>query len=470
MCAPGFIVRLMVRSGPLDRLSPLDASNLRVEERGQPMHVAALLILGRGAFAAAPGRARVEALHDIVGRRLHLAPRLRQVLYRPPPGLGAPVWVDDQRFDLGWHVRERTVPEPGDETALLRACAELHQVPLDPSRPLWQMWLLTGLAGDRCGLLIRLHHVVADGVAAIAMLGALSDPGPAETVPDPPPWTPAPNPRHTALAADQCRRLARLPRGLSRRLSHPAALVARLGVSARQAGQLVREGRAPRLSLNVPVTGRSRLFLIRADLERARAVAHAHGGTVNDVILAAVAGGARRLLRSRGELPPGLILKASVAASLREPADRRAVGNRAGVMIVPLPAAEPDPRRRVATIAAATAARKKLPPYQPGGRLAQRWMTGVMSHQRLVNLLLSNLPGPPAPLSLGGTAVLEMFQSGVVQGNLTLSVGVLSYAGQLNLSVVADDAAVPDAATFATGISDTLGELGILATNPPGAS
>ena len=448
----------------LDRLSPLDVSNLRVEERGLPMHVAALVILHQTALTAAPGGPGLDVLQDIIERRLHQAPRLRQVLYRPRPGLGPPVWVDDEDFDIRWHIRARPVPEPGDETALLRVCAELNQDPLDRSRPLWQMWLLTGLPEGRSGLLIRLHHVVADGIAALGMLGALFDPAPGTAVPDPPPWAPGPIPGMTGLAADQLRRQALLLRGLAARLRHPRAVIALPGVLARQAGQLAREGRAPRVSLNAPVTGRRRLLLIRADLERARTVAHAHGGTVNDVVLAAVAGGARNLLRSRGELRPGLVLKASVAASVRDPADQGAAGNRVGVMIVPLPAGEADPDRCLARIAAATARRKRLPPYQPGGRLAQRWMAGVMSRQRLVNLLVSNLPGPAGELRLGGARVLEMFQIGIVQGNLTVSVGAISYAGQLNLDVVGDSAAVPDVQAFADGVSDTLGKLGALDT------
>ena len=436
----------------LDRLSPLDLSNLRVEARGHPMHVAALMIL--------EGQPDLDVLRGIFGRRLGRAPRLRQVLYRPPPGLGPPVWVDDENFDVRQHVRARPVPAPGDEASLLRACAELDAEPLDRSRPLWQMWLLTGLADGRCGVLIRLHHVVADGIAALGMLSVLSDPGTQAC--DPPPGAPGPVPGVTALAADQLRRQALLLRALAARLRRPRAMIARLGVLARQAGRLAREGRAPRVSLNVPVTGPRHVLLIRADLERARTVGHAHGGTVNDVVLAAVAGGARSLLRSRGELGPGLVLKASVAASVRDPADRRAAGNRVGVMIVPLPVAEADPDRCLARIAAATARRKTLPPYQPGGRLAQRWMAAVMSRQRLVNVLVSNLPGPAAPLRLGGARVLEMFQIGVVQGNLTVSVGALSYAGQLNLGIAADAAAVPDAEAFAAGLSDTLSTLGPL--------
>ncbi len=216
--------------GLLDRLSPLDMSNLRVEDRGLPMHVAALVILDQSALAATPGQPRLDVLQGIVERRLHQAPRLRQVLYRSRSRLGLPVWVDDQDFDVRRHVRARPVPEPGDEAALLRVCAELNQDPLDRSRLLWQMWLLTGLAGGRCGLLIRLHHVVADGIAALGMLGALFDPDSGTPVPDPPPWAPGPVPGVTALAADQLRRQARLLRRLAVRLTHPCAVMALLGV------------------------------------------------------------------------------------------------------------------------------------------------------------------------------------------------------------------------------------------------
>ena len=125
----------------LDRVSALDLSNLRVEERGHPMHVAALMIL--------EGQPDLDELRGIVERRLGRAPRLRQVLYQPPPGLGPPVWVDDEDFDVRQHVRARPAPKPGDEESLLRACAELNQDPLDRSRPLWQMWLLPGLPEGR---------------------------------------------------------------------------------------------------------------------------------------------------------------------------------------------------------------------------------------------------------------------------------------------------------------------------------
>jgi diacylglycerol O-acyltransferase len=130
-------------------------------------------------------------------------------------------------------------------------------------------------------------------------------------------------------------------------------------------------------------------------------------------------------------------------------------------MIVPLPVGEPDPGRRLKLITAATAERKRQPPYQPSGRLLQRWMVRMMSRQRLVNVLVSNLPGPATRLYFAGAQVLEMFQIGVVQGNVPVSVGALSYAGQLAFDIVADAAAVPDLEAFATGMRDALDELGV---------
>lgn len=155
----------------LERLSPLDASNLRVEDRGVPMHVAALVILDRTPLGSSRHDG-LQAVRAAVERRLHLVPRLRQVLYRPRPGLGPAVWVDHRGFDIQQHVLARGVPGPGDEEALLSVCAELNSGRLDRSRPLWEMWVLDGLADGHAAILIRLHHVVADGIAAVAMMAA----------------------------------------------------------------------------------------------------------------------------------------------------------------------------------------------------------------------------------------------------------------------------------------------------------
>ena len=191
-------------------------------------------------------------------------------------------------------------------------------------------------------------------------------------------------------------------------------------------------------------------------------MAHAHGATVNDMVLTAVAGGARSLLDARGELTPGLVLQASVPASLRGPSDDRAAGNQIGVMIVPLPLWEADPARRLVSIAAATATRKRQPLHQPNARILQSWMIRVMKRQHLVNLLVSNVPGPRDQLYVAGAKIREVFQLGTVQGNVTVNVGAFSYAGHLNLDVVGDSEAIRDLAIFTGGISDTLGQLEVL--------
>ncbi len=447
----------------LDRLSAQDVSNLRIEARGVPMHVAALALLEGAPLRDAEGRLRLESLRVEIERRLHLAPRLRQVVHRPPPGHGRPFWVDDPGFDIDAHVREQQVPPPGDEEALLRTCERLDGPALDRSRPPWELWFLTGLADNRVGMLIRLHHVVADGVASVALLGSLFDTHPVTTAPSAPLWVPVAIPSSRDILIDNVRSRGRvLDRAISW-LAHPMPGLRRLGAIPVSLREVFGEGAAPRSSLNVPVGTRRRLLLARADLDRAKVAAHAHGASVNDVLLAAVAGGARELLRSRGELKPGLMLRTSVPVSVRTSRDRPDGGNLVALMIVSLPVTESDSGRLLEAIARDTASRKRRPHVMgplPGSLLVQRALIGLMNRQRMVNLFTSNVPGPTEPLYFAGARVLEVFQVGVVQGNVSLSVGMLSYAGQLNVDIVADADLNPDLDVFADGLSDTLAALG----------
>lgn len=399
-----------------------------------------------------------------------------QVLHCPRIGLGPPVWVDDPDFDINAHLRMRAVPAPGDEAALLRLCAELNEPPLHRGRPLWEMCLLPGLADGTVGLLIRLHHVLADGIAAVEMIGALLDPVQDSTrepdldaQPQVPAaaatWAPRPLPSNGVLLADN---LARWSVGTGHVVSlirHPTFGARRLATVGDQIRQLLREGLGPKVSFNRAVGPHRRMCLVGTDLATVKTVAHAHGATVNDVVLAAVAGGARRLLDGRQELEPGLVIKASVAASIRGRTEATG-GNRVAVMLVPLPVTEPDPGQRLEHISHATTDRKRHAPYQPSGRFAQHWMVRAMFHQRLVNLLTSNLRGPTTPLTLAGARILELFQVGVVQGNVAIAVGTLSYAGQLNIDIVSDADVVPDLGLFAEGLADALAELGIKNRRP----
>ena len=442
----------------LDRLSAQDASNLRVEARGLPMHFAGLAILEGAPLCDSRGHLRLATVRAAVEARMHLAPRLRQVLYRPGLGLGPPLWVDDPRFDITRHVQTRPVPPPGDEAALLTTVQELNEPSLERSRPLWEVWFLTGLAGGRVAMLIRLHHVVADGIAALALLGSLFDFAPTTPPPVPPPWKPAPIPSSRDLFDDNLRHRGMVVARAMSSLLHPARWWRRARAALPSLRQTLREGLASRCSLNGPLGTRRRLLLARADLERVREAAHAHGAKVNDVVLAAISGGARELLQARDELAPGMVIRATVPVSERTSADPSPSGNLVAMMVVPLPVGELDPVLRLERITKETAERKRRP--------LRQWahfpslLIGVMNHQRLVNLFTSNVPGPPTAMYLAGAEVLEVFQIGPLQGNVRLSAGVLSYAGRLNFDIVADADSLPDLAAFGAGLRRTLEELG----------
>jgi diacylglycerol O-acyltransferase len=369
------------------------------------------------------------------------------------------VWVDDAGFDIGRHVRSRPLPAGGAEDALVAACVELTDRPFDLAHPLWQIWLFTGPAEDgHAAVLVRFHHVLADGSAALLLLGTLFDTAPDAARPDAPQWMVRPVPTRSELLLDVLRRRRTAFRRTVDTARHPRPSLASVHTFVRQARQLAREGRAPRTSFNQPVGAQHRVLLVRAGLDQVKQVAHAHHATVNDVVLCMIAGGARALLTGRGEpLPPAL--KVSVAASVRAPADTAQAGNLVGVLLVPLPVAEQDPIRRLERTAHATAERKRLPPYQPAAPLIQRGMIRLMRRQRRINLLMSNLAGPAVPLYFVGAKVVEVFQIGVVQGNVAIQVGALSYAGQLNIDVVGDTDIVPDLAVFAAGMADDLERL-----------
>lgn len=413
-------------------------SNLRVEEHGLPMHIEALALLDGQPLIDGEGELGMERLRRHVAERIRGVRRLHQVLAWPEGRRRSPVWRDDGGFDIAEHVQALRVPSPGDEETLLRVCSDLNAAPLDRARPLWELWLLDGLADGRVALILRLHHVVADGAAALDLFSSLLDP-------------------HLRPPAVPKQLRGQSPVERVRSVAVGAVLRAREGLV------LARLGRAPAFSWNQPVGTRRVHVLVRGDLASARAAAHAHAGKVNDVVLAAVAGGAHRLLESRGELVPGLDMHVSVAASIRRPGETG--GNRVGVRPVGVPVSDADATARLAAIAARTAARRDLPPLQPGGRFLQRWMVHMMAHQRLVNMVLSNMPGPQVPLSFAGARVREVFQLTLVQANCPLGVGVLSYDGQLNFDVVADPDVVPDFSVFADGVAEALDQLG--ATRPP---
>lgn len=348
-------------------------------------------------------------------------------------------------------------PAPGDEQALLDLACAIATSPLPWFRPLWSATLVTGLADGTVGLVVVLHHVVADGLGGLALLGALTD-GPGvdgATAAE----VPRPRPRVAALAADA---VADKVRGLSRL---PGAAATVRGSMA-SVGGLRPAGVADNSLLRRSGT-RRRVAVVRTDLEAVRAAAHHHGGTVNDVVLTAVASALGGLLSRRGERAHSLTVAVPVAA--RRPQAGSGLGNRIGIMLVPVPCDGP-PRQRLATVAARTRVLRRAtthpPPLEslgPAFRLAARlglyrWF---MVRQRRMHTLVSNLRGPRSPASFAGAPVRSIVALPVGEaGNITVSFVVLSYAGTLAITVTVDPDHVPRPSTLAEDVLGALRELG----------
>jgi len=410
-----------------------------------------------GALAILDGRVSLADIRAAIEHRLHLVPRLRQVLTVPGAGQGGPLWTDAPLFDIHDHVHVLHVPAPGDEAALLTAVEGLIRRRLDHTRPLWEVWLLSGLPDGRSGLFVKLHHAVADGLAGIATIATFLDDAPEPTAGPTPLWTPAAAPSRSALIVDNVR--SRL-----RALGRAATSVRKRWPALRE---LVAGDPGPRTSLDRLVGPDRRLALFRADLDDVTDIAHRHHATVNDVLLTLLAGGLRRLLQHRGE--PAVTVPVYVPVSLRRPEERaHARGNQVAQMVVPLPLGPSDPVHRLKLVAAQTRARKARNRPAVGdllhGPIARRVMLMLIARQR-VNVTTADLPGPAAPLYLAGTRVLEVYPVLPLIGTVGLGLAALSYDGRFGITVVADRDGHPDLDVFTEGVHAELRSLALQSTD-----
>ena len=447
----------------IDRLTALDQLMLRASKRW-PQDIGALALLDGANLLDPSGRLRIEAAREAIGSRLHLVPRFRQVVHVPRRGLGGPLWVDAPSFDLSQHVRALPLPAGSSEADLLVATEQLRRQRLDPSRPLWELWFLTGLPNNQIALFVRLHHAIADGMAAMATISALLD-----TAPDTParpahPWIPTPWPSAGEFLADNLHRhLQRLASALST-LARPRTTMRRLRAAWPAIRELLAEKPAPKTSLDRMVGPNRNLALIRTSLEAVKEVAHAHAATVNDVLLAGTAGGLRALLRRRGEPVEDTTVRIYVPVSLRRRVRGPQQGNLIAQMAVPLPLGVADPGLGLREIAAETTNRKARTRTSLGtlfgGRVARRLLLMAVMRQR-VNLCSASIHGPEVPHYLAGARVLEVFPILPLIANEPLGVGALSYAGRFTIGVVADRDAYPDLDAFAAGLGEELHALGV---------
>ncbi len=438
----------------IERASTTDRAFLAMDAGRVPEQFAVVLLLQRAADLD-PAQVR-----ELIGRRILAVPRLRQRLVRAPLGCGGPIWQDDAHFDLGRHVTALPCPAPGDRRALLDLATGVVLTPLPRSAPLWSVTLVTDLADGDAALVLVLHHVLADGVGGLAILGALIDPGPAPPDLTAPPHLafPRPRPGRAELARDAWARRREAVRGSARSWQ-----LLRRSMSA--AGG-VRSAPAAPCSLVVRTGPRRTVTAVTVDHAALRAAAHRHRATTNDAVLVAVAGALTQVLRTRGESVDRLTV--TVPVSGRNADEGPALGNLVSPLLVHVPARGPIGKRlaRVAeAVRAGKAAATGPPPiallgwaFRPLARLGG--FRFYMNRQRRFHTLVSHVRGPDRPVAFAGHLVHSAIPIGVGEGgNITAHIEVLSYAGEVTVAAVLDPDHFPERHLLATCLQTELSTL-----------
>jgi diacylglycerol O-acyltransferase / wax synthase len=438
-----------------DRLTALDSSFLHLERGAAHMHVASCMTFLGDAPTHDELVAGVEA-------RLHLVPRYRQRLATVPLDQGRPVWVDDPHFNARYHVRHTALPSPGGEPELKRLAGRVFSQRLDRSKPLWEIWLVEGLRGGRFALLSKTHHALVDGVSGVDISTVLFDakPDPAPVAPPDQPWIPRPVPSSAELLADAVLERATVPgemlRGVRATLRAPRRVAGRVGRSLGALGAFAWAGisSAPPSPYNVEIGPHRRFEWVQGDLDRFRAIKAALGGTVNDVVLTAVAGALGAHLRAHGHPTRELVLKAMVPVSVRADVERGALGNRVSAMYAPLPVGVVDPLARFELVRDAMRGLKESGQAVSAEvitRLGDFASPTIMSQaarlqarQRLFNVVVTNVPGPQHPLYLAGRQLEHIYPMVPLAAQQALGIALMSYDGRLDFGLNADYDALED--------------------------
>jgi diacylglycerol O-acyltransferase len=461
-----------------DRLTGLDSSFLHLERDGTQMHVASTTLF------EGPAPPYVD-FRDHIESRLHLVPRFRQKIRFVPFGQGRPVWVDDPHLNLAYHVRHTSLPEPGSEQQLRTLAARIFSQQLDRSKPLWEIWLIEGLKGGRFAIVGKTHHAMVDGVSGVDITTVLYDAekDPDETPVPPEGWTPRPEPNDAQLLADALVERAIYPREIARGLRWivrgPRRALRKAADAAIAAGTFAWTGiAAPHSPFNFDIGTHRRFGWVRASLGDIKQVKNELGGTVNDVILTAVAGGLGRYMRSRGHSTEGLELRAMVPVSVRTAEQRGALGNQVTAMMASLPVWCEDPKRRMEIVrqsmgdlkqskqAVGASLLTQLADFAPptiAGQAAR-----LQSRQRFFNLVVTNIPGPQFPLYLMGRRMERVFPMVPLAKNQGVCIGIMSYDGQVNFGLIGDYDGMPDLDDLARDLEDSIAELIEAAGGRPG--
>jgi WS/DGAT/MGAT family acyltransferase len=454
------------------------------------MHVGSLAVL-----EAPPSGFDYDLLLSHIGDRLGYARRFRQKLRSVPGHLAAPVWVDDDEFDLTYHVRQSAVPRPGSVAQLQELVARILSRHLDRHRPLWEMYLVEGLSGGRLAVLSKTHAAMVDGIAGVDLLSLLFDDTRVGAAREPVPgsqWSPRPAPGAPALVANamadwmrQPMRLADAARcgvvqGLSnwRRVTSVVGdtVGGVMGGAVGSLGGMAGLAKVPNpplvSSLAVEVGQQRRVVTLRTSLEDYRRIRQRHGGTVNDVVLTVLTGAFRTWLLTRAEpITPSSTVRALVPLAIRTEDAARRPDASIEPTVIDLPVGEASAAVRLQHIRYATASHGASPEsvgaavmirlggFAPATLHAMSTRMAVGWERRRFSTVVANVPGPQHPLFAAGARMLEVYPVIPLTSGTAVTIGVTSYDGSLYYGFNGDRDAMPDLEVLAQCLEESLAEL-----------
>ncbi len=455
----------------MDKLNPLDAEFVDAEDadRHTSMAIASIAVF------EGPAPTYDELLAHL-GGRLPLVPRYRQKLRKVPFRLGPPVWVDDQHFDLRFHVRQTALPTPGGDQQLNKLMARVMGQRLDRDYPLWEYWLVQGLADGRWALISKIHHCMVDGVSGTDLYRVIFDLSPEPSPPAADDRTVVAPPSSLSLAAQAAADMVMMPvreaTALGGALANPGAAVQQVTDMARamlrMAGSVLP---ATGSSLSGPIGQQRRYTWARASLTDVKTIKGKLGGTVNDVVLAAISGAFRDLLLSRGEEPQPFMIPSLVPVSVRAPGEESIYENRVSAILAYLPVHIADPVERLTAIRAEISALKashesklmealvalgRFTPY-PLASVGVQFAYAL--HQREIVTVTTNVPGPRMSLYAMGRKLVEIIPYVPIATTMRTGVSIFTYCDDVTFGITGDYASTPDIAVLARGIENGIAEL-----------